>query len=205
MAVSGVYGIVLEVPNLEDGREFYSAAGLEVQEQQDRLVFTCKGQERAAITLIRGAGKKRLHHIILTSDDLSFDLTKENVIKYGGTVVAAPEGFEENGLWIKDPHGLLVHLITGAPETPLSAKEVFEINQPGRTIRIDKAAVTPKSKTPKILPLRLGHIMLFTPNTMKSVEFFSEALGMGLADRAQDTVAFMCARKNSDHHVVAFA
>jgi catechol 2,3-dioxygenase len=28
---------------------------------------------------------------------------------------------------------------------------------------------------------------------------------MGLADRAQDIIAFCCARKQSDHHVVAFA
>jgi catechol 2,3-dioxygenase-like lactoylglutathione lyase family enzyme len=51
----------------------------------------------------------------------------------------------------------------------------------------------------------LGHVLLFTPDVMRSVTFFSEALGMGLADRAQDVVAFMCAKRNSDHHVVAFA
>jgi catechol 2,3-dioxygenase len=28
---------------------------------------------------------------------------------------------------------------------------------------------------------------------------------MGLADRAQDIIAFCCARKASDHHVLAFA
>jgi hypothetical protein len=28
---------------------------------------------------------------------------------------------------------------------------------------------------------------------------------MGLADRAQDIIAFCCARQDSDHHVVAFA
>ena len=35
--------------------------------------------------------------------------------------------------------------------------------------------------------------------------FFTEVLGMGLADRAQDVIAFCCAKKDSDHHVVAFA
>lgn len=33
----------------------------------------------------------------------------------------------------------------------------------------------------------------------------SSGLGMALADRAQDVIAFICARKNSDHHVLAFA
>jgi catechol 2,3-dioxygenase len=40
---------------------------------------------------------------------------------------------------------------------------------------------------------------------MKSVEFVTGPLGMGLADRAQDVIAFTCARRDSDHHVVAFA
>jgi len=39
----------------------------------------------------------------------------------------------------------------------------------------------------------------------RSVSFVVDALGMGLADRAQDVIAFCCARKDSDHHVVAFA
>jgi hypothetical protein len=40
---------------------------------------------------------------------------------------------------------------------------------------------------------------------MASVKFVTEGLGMGLSDQAQDIIAFTCARKNSDHHVVAFA
>ena len=47
--------------------------------------------------------------------------------------------------------------------------------------------------------------MLFSPDVPASVAFMTEALGMGLADRAQDIVAFCCARRDSDHHVVAFA
>jgi hypothetical protein len=46
---------------------------------------------------------------------------------------------------------------------------------------------------------------VFSPDVMKSVAFVTEALGMGLADHAQDVIAFTCARKDSDHHIVAFA
>jgi catechol-2,3-dioxygenase len=62
-----------------------------------------------------------------------------------------------------------------------------------------------KSKTPDVRPIRLGHVLLFSPDVPRSVQFFTDALGMGLADRAQDIIAFMCARRESDHHVVAFA
>ena len=54
----------------------------------------------------------------------------------------------------------------------------------------------------------MGHILVFTPDVpdvLGSVDFVTNALGMGLADRAQDVIAFCCARSRSDHHVVAFA
>jgi catechol 2,3-dioxygenase-like lactoylglutathione lyase family enzyme len=56
-----------------------------------------------------------------------------------------------------------------------------------------------------VQPLRLGHVLVFTPNVSASVAFMTQALGMGLADRAQDVIAFCCVKRNSDHHVVAFA
>lgn len=61
------------------------------------------------------------------------------------------------------------------------------------------------ARYPSAKPLRLGHLLVFSPDVLKSVSFFTEALGIGLADRAQDVIAFCCARKDSDHHVVAFA
>ena len=54
-------------------------------------------------------------------------------------------------------------------------------------------------------PLRLGHVLVFSPDVPASVAFMTDAIGMGLADHAQDVIAFCCARKDSDHHVVAFA
>jgi catechol 2,3-dioxygenase len=54
-------------------------------------------------------------------------------------------------------------------------------------------------------PLRLGHVLVFSPDVPVSVRFVTEALGMGLADRSQDVIAFCCARKDSEHHVLAFA
>jgi catechol 2,3-dioxygenase len=62
-----------------------------------------------------------------------------------------------------------------------------------------------KTGTADVRPVRLGHVLLFSPDVPRSVQFFSEALSMRLADRAQDVIAFMCALHGSDHHVVAFA
>ena len=65
--------------------------------------------------------------------------------------------------------------------------------------------MAPGASYAPVRPLRLGHILVFSPDVPRSVAFMTGALGMGLADQAQDVIAFCCARKDSDHHVVAFA
>lgn len=100
---------------------------------------------------------------------------------------------------------MVIHLVDVAQESVADVESPFRINQPGQRTRINRSAMLRKAAIGPIAPVRLGHMLLFTPNTMASVEFFDRALGMGLADRAQDVIAFMCSRHGSDHHVVAFA
>ncbi|MGE4431143.1 MAG: VOC family protein [Sphingobium sp.] len=204
MAVLGVLSVTLEVPDIELGVRFYTDAGLIAEVEGNVARLRCDGQHQAAITLLGGHAKKRLHHIALRADDL--DGIAARVAGQGGEILPAPEGFAGEGLWVKDPHGLLIHLIAQPPEAPLPAAAApFEINAPGRVVRIRRSAILPGKAYPPAKPLRLGHVLLFSPDVPASVAFFTQALGMGLADRAQDIIAFTCARQNSDHHVVAFA
>ncbi|MGH8241332.1 MAG: VOC family protein, partial [Steroidobacteraceae bacterium] len=157
------------------------------------------------ITLIGGAARKRIHHLILRADPAKSAQVRTTVAANGGKVIDAPAGFANDGVWLTDPHGLRIHLVDAPGEQPLSACPPFEINAPGRLVRRDRGAIPPKGSIGPILPRRLGHVLLFTPDLARSIDFFTDALGMGLADRAQDVAAFMCARRDSDHHVVAFA
>lgn len=203
MAVLGVVSVTLEVPDIEPGVRFYTDAGLLADVRHTIARLRCEGQRREAITLLGGHERKRLHHIALRAGDL--DGIAARVSGQGGRIMAAPEGFADEGLWISDPHGLLIHLIEGAPEPALAAGAPFEINAPGRVVRNRRSAILPGKAYPPARPLRLGHVLLFSPDVPASVRFFTEALGMGLADHAQDIIAFTCARRDSDHHVVAFA
>ena len=203
MAVLGALSVTLEVPEIEAGVKFYTDAGMVGTVEGDVARLRCDGQERDTIVLLGGAERKRLHHISLRADDL--DGIAAKVGEHGGTVTTAPAGFEDNGLWVKDPHGMAIHLQERAADAELSARDPYEINAPGRLVRTRRSAMLPGSAYPPAKPLRLGHIMVFSPDVPESVRFLTEALGMGLADHAQDVVAFCCARKDSDHHVVAFA
>lgn len=120
-------------------------------------------------------------------------------------LIASPASFSADGLWLEDPHGMRIHLVEQPREIALAAGEPFRINQPGQLDRLNRAGVKAVSQSAPGMPLRLGHLLVFTPDTMKSVAFVAEALGMALADHAQDVIAFCCARGGSDHHVLAFA
>ena len=203
MAVLGALSITLEVPDVAPGVAFYTDAGLIVHVEGNVARLRCEGQDRDSIVLIGGRPRKQLHHISLRAEEL--DTIAASVPAQGGRLVGAPTGFEDNGLWVMDPNGMLIHLTERTADPELAAVPPFQINAPGRVTRKGRSAMLPVSQYSPAKPLRLGHILVFSPDVLKSASFVTEALGMGLADRAQDVIAFTCARKNSDHHVVAFA
>ena len=203
MPVLSALSVTLEVPDLAPGVKFYTDAGLEAADDGSVARLRCPGQDRDSLVLIGGAERKRLHHIALRADRL--EEIAEHVPAAGGRVVAPPQGFSDNGLWVEDPHGMLIHLQDHPADPELEEGPTFEVNGPGRVVRKRRSAMLPSASYQPARPLRLGHILVFSPDVLKSVAFMTEALGMGLADRAQDVIAFCCARKDSDHHVVAFA
>lgn len=203
MTVTCLSSVALEVPDLDEGIKFYSDAGLEMKRDGNKVKFHCSGQPNDCIVLVGGAPKKRIHHLELGAENI--DAMRAGIEENGGTIVSPPTGFASNGLWFKDPHGMLIHLIPTPDMAPLKEGPVFEMNAPGRIVRDGVAKVRPQGEYPPVKPLRLGHALFFTPDVTRSIEFFSKALGFGLADHSADIVAFMCTRKNSDHHVVAFA
>jgi catechol 2,3-dioxygenase-like lactoylglutathione lyase family enzyme len=203
MAVLGLIGYAIEVPDLSVGATFYTQAGLEAAYEADRVRLFCQSGERPSITLLKTSGPMRLHHVQLRADAL--DEVALLVPGHGGSLVSAPAGFEPEGIWVKDPHGVLFQLVAVDQEPEILVDPPFAINAPGRIVRTRRSAMLPVASYPPVQPRRLGHVAMFTPDVLASVAFVTEAFGMGLADRAQDIVAFCCARRNSDHHVLAFA
>ena len=203
MPVLGLLSFTLEVPSVDEGVTFYTDAGLVAQVTGKTARLRCPGQDRDAIVLLGGHPRKRLHHIALRATEL--EAVAIRTTAHGGRVVDAPDAFERDGLWIQDPHGMLIHLSECPADPELEAAEPFQINAPGSTVRKRRSAMLPGASYAPAKPLRLGHVLVFTPDVLASVAFLSEALDMGLADRAQDVIAFCCTKQDSDHHVVAFA
>ena len=150
MAVLGILSFTLEVPDLEDGLRFYIDAGLIAATEGASARLRCTGQDRECIILLGGFAQKRLHHITLRADELT-EIAKKTPAM-GGKVVKAPEGFEQDGLWVTDPHGMLIHLRETAADSELSESPAFEINAPGRIVRRRRSAILPAkgATTPNI-------------------------------------------------------
>lgn len=204
MAVLEALSFTLEVPDIDAGIKFYTDAGLTPAVDGNVAEFRCDGQSAPCLILIGGHEKKRLHHIALRADELN--KIANAVESCGGSIIEPPLGFSSNGLWVRDPHGMIIHLSDEIGHSPLKVTgSPFSINAPGRVSRKRRSAIKPVSSYGPVRPLRLGHVLVFTPDVPRSVDFMTNALGMGLADQAQDIIAFTCARKDSDHHVVAFA
>jgi catechol 2,3-dioxygenase-like lactoylglutathione lyase family enzyme len=203
MAVLEAWSVTLDVPDLDIGVRFYTDAGLQVVRENGVAKLRCAGQSHPSILLRTGGRSKRLNHIALRCDRL--EEIAAQVPKAGGQIVRPPEGFARDGLWLRDPHGMLLHLVSDDADSQPRQAAPFEINAPGRTSRQGRSAIKPSAAYPAVMPLRLGHILVFSPDIPRSVAFVTDALGMGLADHAQNVIAFCCARQNSDHHILAFA
>ena len=67
--------------------------------------------------------------------------------------------------------------------------------QRGAPFRRDVARVTPR---------RLAHVLLFTRDVEKAVQFYTRTLGLRLSDRSGDGIAFLHGIYGSDHHMIAF-
>ncbi|HWM70691.1 MAG TPA: hypothetical protein VNO35_29245, partial [Steroidobacteraceae bacterium] len=169
MAVLGILSVTLEVPELETGVRFYTDAGLTADITGNVARLRCPNQTRHSVELVGGASRKRLHHLALRAENLAG--ISARVVQAGGKIVAAPPGFEAAGSWVEDPHGMLIHLSQVPADAPLEAGGSFEINAPGRLVRIRRSAVRPGAAYGPAKPLRLGHVLVFSPDVPKSVRF----------------------------------
>ena len=56
-----------------------------------------------------------------------------------------------------------------------------------------------------VRPRRLAHVLLFSSDVLRSIDFYHRVLGLRLSDRSGDGVTFMHGIHGSDHHMIALA
>jgi catechol 2,3-dioxygenase-like lactoylglutathione lyase family enzyme len=198
LGVHSLDQFVLAVPDLAPAQRFYGDFGLDVASVGNRLALRAGGNDHAWGLLVEGK-RKRLHHLSFGCypDDLAY--LQERAEASGAERVDPPAGFESNGFWLRDPSGLLVE-VKVAPKVSQAHKMCGTWSSCAEGV----AGAPPRRNAPRVQPRRLSHVLVFTPDIDRSIEFYTRNLGLRLSDRS-DMVAFLHAIHGSDHHILAFA
>ncbi len=198
--ISGLHHYALAVPDLAVAAEFLQDFGLETTEKNGALVAGCPGRDQDQVRMVTGPAK-RLHHVSFTLGSGTVDAVRESLDRAGTPLTEPPPGADEQGLWLLDPDGTPVQLLdTGqAPARPVAE---VRTNSGASRQRIGTALW--RAATADVLPRRLGHTLLFTPQPAAMTAFYTGVLGLRVSDTIHhDLVTFLNAGPG-DHHVFGF-
>jgi catechol 2,3-dioxygenase-like lactoylglutathione lyase family enzyme len=197
MAVQSLHSYALTVPNLEEGRRFYTTFGLNPGERDNALAFRCEGRDQDQVFLVEGR-KKRLNHLRFGTDEGGLADVRARMKDLGLAEIDAPHKAFGDGLWLRDPNGNAINVRLEQPK-PWRSGEPVSMNVPGHYERRGRGC--PPGH--QVRPHRLGHVLLHTPDLDGTIGFYTGVLGMCLSDRVPGIIAFMHVAVGGDHHVVA--
>lgn len=163
----------------------------------------CEGRDQDQVRLIPGSVKRLAYISFGTNDEGLVDI-KRRLQNWGTGLVADPFGSTFGGIWFRDPHGDLVNVQVAA-DAPSTLPPAPEFNSGDRIRRVGERACGRDSLHKRAQPRRLGHLIKFSTDVQKSIEFYTEVLGMKVSDRAGDIVAFLRCGSGGDHHVLGLA
>lgn len=198
MPVRSFLHYALEVPDQTVGQRYYQDFGLmDATGSSDAVRLRAAPQRRESV-LLYGGTRKRLHHLCFGAHGDDLAAVHESLRRAGVREVDPPRGAPGGGLWVRDPDGNLVTIRDETPEPP-PAEPPVRLNGPGYAQRQAERGAPERDRP--IQPRRLGHVLLFSPDIDRQLDFYTRVLGMKLSDRSRRVIAFM--RCTTDHHNLA--
>ncbi len=199
MAVRALLHYALEVPDAGAGEKFYSNFGLAKAPSRDTAVRLRPAPLQRESVLLYDGPKKRLHHLAFGAPGDEYQATREAVRRAGIHEIDPPRGAPEGGFWVRDTDGNRVNIrdegrVLPPPDPPLA------LNSPGHIAREVRRGCPDPAEGAR--PRRLGHVLLFTGDLQRQLDFYTRVLGMKLTDRSRQVIVFL--RCTPDHHNLAF-
>jgi len=200
-AVHSLHRFVFTVPDVGAAASFYSDFGLDARRTGERVDLYTFGNDHRWGTIHQKPGPKRLQYVSFGVFQGDYDRIVARLKTLGIETTKAHPLADEDGIWFVDPEGTPVQLVVSRKVTP-AEKSVAAAAVPPMP---GHPAAPSRSKAGMVRPRRLSHILLFTSDVMRSVRFYSDALGLRLSDHSGDIIAFLHGAHASDHHLIAFA
>jgi catechol 2,3-dioxygenase-like lactoylglutathione lyase family enzyme len=190
----------LSVPNVDEAADFYVRFGLDVRWKGDEFnLYTQEGAHRWG--RYRPGTAKTLDYLSFGVFEDDLPAFRERLTARGVELLRPPAQAEDDvGLWFRDDDGTFVEL-RGAQKCSPDAKSSVDNSTVGENI----AAMPLRADAPFVRPRRLSHVLVFTSDVARAIDFYTHTVGLGLSDAAGDVIAFMHGLHGSDHHLVAFA
>ena len=197
--ISSFQPLSLSVPDVAAGRDFYRDFGMQPVDRGDSVAMRCVGRDQDQVVLFEGP-RREVHHRTYGVLPGTLADTRRGLERAGVELLDAPVQHGGEGVWLRDPHGYVVHL-TERADAGSAGDARIAWNTPGHFERLgDRGCPTPQLPT---RPRRLGHIIVFSPDPDALARFYIEHLGMRLSDRVGDGFAvFLRTQGDSDHHVL---
>lgn len=199
LGIHSVDAFNVSVPDLKTAQDFYTAFGLDVREEGNGLgLYTANHSHRWG-RISEGPAKK-LSYISFGAFEDDMEGMRRRLQDKGVRQLDAPSGFESNGIWFRDPDGLLLEICVAEKSSPNEKSKVSNVSSPPGV-----QASHARSRSPVVRPRRLAHILIFTSDVSRAVTFYERVVGLRLSDRSGDGIAFMHGIHGSDHHMIALA
>jgi catechol-2,3-dioxygenase len=199
--ITSLQHIALSIPDMKVGTDYFQDFGLEVVDRSDHVAMRF-GRDQDQIILLESGQSRKFHHA-------SFGATPEGLAAIGAKLELRgiaqfnpPYPEAPDGLWFRDPEGVLVNVQNAQAAPFQSDVTVPPVNRPGLVARRGLKGCPPFDLRPR--PRRLGHFILFARDVEAQAQFYCDVLGFRISDRIADGyAAFLRTSGDSDHHVFA--
>ncbi|WP_174365542.1 VOC family protein, partial [uncultured Caballeronia sp.] len=201
---AGVHSIdhfALNLPSLAEARRFFDAFGLDVKtvgtDGQELELRAADGHRWARVF---ATDRKSLAYLRFNCYERDLPALRNQAADAGADLIASAENNHDTAFSFHDLDGNLIQVAIG-PKTSPDSKAV----KTSTGAIADVRGARSRSEVQRVKPHRLSHVLLFTPDVLRAVDFYEQALGLRLSDKSQNLIAFTHAPHGCDHHLVAFA
>jgi catechol 2,3-dioxygenase-like lactoylglutathione lyase family enzyme len=187
LALHRLASITIGVPNVEETSRYYAEFGLA------REAFCFSTREGGEQLRIVKSPTRRLIELCIGADDLDdLDRIGNQLAGIGVTVQRDPECVR--AVDIHTGVRAEVRILPRAAQEPAA---VGPYNAPGSAGRLNARAPSILREEP-VRPLKLGHVVIGTPDAGASRRFFVDGIGLKMSDEVRGVASFM--RCSTDHH-----
>ncbi|MHC8380524.1 VOC family protein [Pseudomonas sp. LB3P14] len=197
LGVHSIDHFCLTVPDLDEAWDFYEAFGLRVEFSTETLELYCQDRQHCWGRLLQGP-RKHLEYLSFGAFEDDLPRFREHLQSLDIKLLPPPAHNDEQGLWFRDPAGLLLEIRPARRSAP-TAKSAFTAH----SCAAGERGTVRRSQAPLVQPRRLAHIAIFTNDVEHSIDFYHRTLGLRLSDRSADIVAFLHGAHGSEHHLLA--